>query len=691
MSNPAAGTFEVITASIDAVGWTATYVNTPPTFTPDTNPVTFAGARQGYDGTGTPATIVDQFTFTQRTRQPFPSQASLTPTTVALSDYIYSTDDLYGFPNNSSEISPLPICNWVMPSRLTVSNTINLELVAFHRNARKGRQVACVIFSATDGTTTVTQTVSTPTVSARGGDANPVIVYAAAINITSLSTISLITCNAKVYPWIGAAASVADSSTTTVVSGSTLRAFTPRYFYKDTAGQASPWYAYVVSTGNDATGVASQTAGTAKAASFLTVKAAMKAINTAAGQVDNGIIRLTDSVSLGNTFFGNFTQKCGSPVITRDPAVSRATAVAKLDVGFDPPIVTGFLGAVNVGSIYFTDLTILRSGTTQLQGTINYYFDKVTFDNASGNAAWMNGTSNDYYFATTFLNVATFAGLASSTGEHRCFRGCSGTLGGNAIEGWLQVGNIWTTCGGLDQFGSSSTPPTRTATGMILFNNSYLMMTSGLAFLYVGQKENITGATFVQNLFEWCSATTQFCFRPSADSADLGNIVHMVVHNNTFIGFANCGRGNILYDTTLTNPRFPKLNSFVGNIHVQINNKSDLFLTNGAFVGNWNYYYGAGCKDEFSQYQNASGGAASFMQTYPGLGANIGTSSTVRNDPLFANYQGTTSGPTAGSGGGTYTVASNSPCKSMVVSAVLPFDLSGTARNVTGDTAGAYA
>jgi hypothetical protein len=67
-----------------------------PTFTPDTAPVTLAVTRQGFDATGATASYADTLVVTKRVRQPYPNQATLTATTVSLSDYVYSTDTVVG-------------------------------------------------------------------------------------------------------------------------------------------------------------------------------------------------------------------------------------------------------------------------------------------------------------------------------------------------------------------------------------------------------------------------------------------------------------------------------------------------------------------------------------------------------------------------------------------------------------------
>ncbi|WP_377846980.1 hypothetical protein [Bosea sp. UC22_33] len=89
----------------------------------------------------------------------------------------------------------------------------------------------------------------------------------------------------------------------------------------------------------------------------------------------------------------------------------------------------------------------------------------------------------------------------------------------------------------------------------------------------------------------------------------------------------------------------------------------------------------------FSQF---AANSANEGQEYAGLKSNIGTSTTVRNDPLFVDPKAVTAGPVAGAGGGDYRLQAGSPCIGMVVSSPLPFDLAGNARSATASAAGAY-
>ena len=69
-------------------------------------------------------------------------------------------------------------------------------------SAMNGRPLAAVVLSETDGTTTNSVTVSTPTIDYSQRDKNPVIEYIAAVPTTGFIAKHLITKNFKLYPWM---------------------------------------------------------------------------------------------------------------------------------------------------------------------------------------------------------------------------------------------------------------------------------------------------------------------------------------------------------------------------------------------------------------------------------------------------------------------------------------------------------
>lgn len=660
-------------SAIAANGWQATMI-TPAD-------LSFAPAslsRQGFNSSGSAITIAETLVTTKRVRLPYPNQASLTTADVALSDYVYSTDTLAGATNNSTQISPVPIAEWVTPDRAVVGNSLVIDLVAFHRNGRSGKPVAAVTGTATDGTTTVTALTSTPIILGHAGDKNPVIGYRLTFDVTTLTDQTAITVNGKVYPHIGGSASVLDSSTG--VAGD--RGFVPMVFLKHTARAANPPYAYVISSGTDAVvdanGVAggltkvSTTFATAAANPFASVVSAINALKAATsvtgGFTTGCIIRIGGTIAYDAASFISATYQNGGELIFE--GVTGST-----------PVLT--FGAANRNSyqpyMRFRNLALNRTGGANAIGsttTVRLVLENVTMDGGSAATALAATGAHTWIMGLTITNVGS--NLNFGTGQQlRLARGIAAT-GNFNIENWLTLGCNFT--GNPVAVTVTARPPSG---GAFAFNKVLSITGSGITFA-LGTVD-IGGFAFVQNVLERSDTTNQTGMRASAD-ADTSNITHLVDWNNSIAGFGLYGRSNILYDETAGTARNHKLQSFRGNIHAQLNHKSDIFIADGSRIGAWGYGNGVGCIGEMSQFVDAGPNLLSFRQDYPGLKANIGQSQTVRNDPLFTAYAGTTntgSTPVAGAGGGTYTLQSGSPAIGVLTTAedVLPFDLAGNVRD----------
>ncbi len=666
---PVAAFYSASFQSVNSEGWSTTYAS-PPTFNPSGAPQYATVERLGFGPDGLARYALEDLICTQRVRQAYPNQASLSADRVAMSDYIYSTDFVSGVTNNSAQTSPKPIAGWALADRTVVGNTLVTDIVAFHRNARDREQIAAVEFSATDGTTTVSQFVTTSIIAARAGDQLPVIVYRSSLDISTLANPATITVNAKVYPHIGGSSSILDSAAVTP-----RRGFSPRFYRRDTALLAAPVFAYVSTTGNDTTGAVSTTAATAEATPCATIAGAINRLVAVNGRVDGCLIRCMAGSHAFSSTASTRTQDYAELIVTRDPNAARSAVT--VTAGASGPRLR--LGAAG-GWLTIQDLTYTRTGTSgwigEAASQLEVRFTDLDFNNALQNATVFGTNSQGGFIACTFTNVSSSL-LNAGAREIRIIRGCTGATT-SAVEGWLFLGNSMTV-------GAVLTYGTRSASGSIC---AYSRIQSDGGMFNIGQAENITSAALVGCVLEYTGVGSNSAAGASRDDAT-GSTEHVVIHHNTFAGFYIYGRGNLFYDEGAT-ARSNKLMSVRGNIHVQINTKGDVFVLDGARVGNWAYLYGVGCQGEFSQFIDATNGGigSAFAQAYPGLNASIGTSSTTRNDPLFVTYAGTTSGPTAGAGGGNYALQSGSPAKARAT-AVLRFDAAGATRTALS-SAGAY-
>jgi hypothetical protein len=671
--------------AINAQGWDVTFTS-PPAMDPVGAPRYVVAARQGFDATGNATSYSENIVLTQRIRQAYPNQGLLDASRVSLSSYIYSTDTIVGVTNNATEISPVPVAAWGAVDRRMVGNTFAkewAEVIPFHRNARGGKQVACVVWTWSDGTNTVTATSSTPVISGASTDLNPVICYrpAADVNITSL-TAGQITMNAKVYPWIGGAASVLDSATGTADS----REFCPQVFTKNVAKAASPPFAYVAATGNDGTGVVDTVAATAAAAPFLTITGALQGLRAATAftgnKTDGCIIRFQEGtyVLATNPTFATY-QDFAEVIWEPAPGAAKANTIIQYGATAAYASLQKF--------IRMRGLSLVKQASFSINGVAG---GKLVIENCNVDGGALNTPlfGSSHFTSHAIGMTLTNAGVSSLTGtsdtiEWRLKRGVdAGTVNLGASS--LNVDsycNIGCTYRGVSLFNST----TKSQSKSILAFSKCMGLGKTSAVLAFGGQLDVNGAAIVQNVIEWSTVDSQPAFRPSGDS-DLGNITHFIMHQNTFAGFNNLGRWNALYNETAGGARTHKLCSFKGNISVQINTKHDVFLLDGTRTQSWAYLYGVDCAGEFSQFLDA--GAGAFAQAYPGLKAKIGTSATVAQNPSFTTPAHCTTGPAAGAGNGNYALQAGSLAIGQVVDPVLAFDLAGTARNANNNAAGAY-
>lgn len=604
-------------------------------------------------------------------RQPYPDHASLTQDQVALSDFVYASDTIAGAENGSILASPRPVAQWVVPDRAIVGDSLTPELVAFHRDG-----IACVIFRASDGVTTVTARAEAPVVSGRAGDRNAVLVWRAALDLAALADNADINVNARVFPRIGTAASIRDSA-----DGALAWQFSPRVWRRNTLRAAAPPIVYVATGGADATGYVGPDDSLAAASPCASLTGAFNrarsVLGSGAGALDGLRVRLAAGV----------WSRAASPAantVNAHVVIEPGTGVAKAAAIFEFGAVTNSFA---VSYIHHRGLSVRRAGPFYaFSGTAGAcLFDECDVDFNGNSGALASGTAPFLFTGCTFTGLGNGSALSAGSPPIAMLRGCAfGSANATAqIEPNLIVGcevrGCRTANGARDLSG-----------GVIAFNRWLQAGSAGGGVLSLNQSLGpINGFAVVQNLIEYTSASSNAMLAPSNDG-QAADTRHVIAWHNTLAGFDIYGRSNVLYNDTAGDPRSHTLASFVGNIHVQINTKHDVFVNDGSRVQGWAYLYGVGCRGEFSRYQDAGGG--SWKQDFPGLDASIGSVRTgPGNDPLFTAYAGTSSGPVAGAGQGVYSLQPASPCKRLLTKPILPFDLAGERRNTVQDSAGAYA
>lgn len=699
-------------------GWSANYASQPTVSTP----VAFTVARQGWtatdsasaDTTATTAPL-DTFYVTTTIRQSWPNNASQSALSAALSDYIYSTDTPSGSATNGSTlVSPKPIARWALPGRRTVGNSVRLEVVAFHRNARAGKQVSHVVFTATDGSHTVTATVATPTILNYTGDQNAVVGYGVDLNVTALNDNASFTVDAVVYPHIGASS----ASQRRTVDGTAANEweFATKTFLKSTSKAASPPLVYVISggtddvVGTDGKGTVAQvgvqkvstTAATAKANGFATLKSAveaLKAATTITGGVTDGCeVRISNvTLAVGSGMTAGTYQTASEVVITRDPAVARGSCI--LSFGATTP-------NLRQSWVKFKDLTIDRAGGTgqpSMTAPGQLVTENCDFNNSSRASQFIGSATIAQAWVGVAITNGTATLLGASTTPQALVRGCTGS--GLTFEGQCIIGNALPVAGS-----ATSATANRRNNSIIAFNKFNSLDISGGPAFGGFDSNDIDGLAFCQNLLEPTGTTSNPQFRPSGDDA-ASNLTHVVVHNNTFAGGGDNGRLNMFYNETNNTLRTQKFISFKGNIEgAGYYLKTDWFhgandgnvegFTVGSpstFIGNWAMYYGAGCQGNFSQYNTPSDTIEALVFAGRGslIGTNFNTPQITFANLFTANAAVTWNGTiyTAGAGNGTYTLTNTgaNTAKGIVEVGLFAYTLDGVARALTADHPGALS
>lgn len=652
---------------------------------------TYSIQRAGFDANGAATTIADSGVILGPMRNPFPNQATFSSTDYVANEYIYADDVVLGATNNSTEVSPKPICRWAMPDRMVVGSTFHWEIVALHQNAGAvdTKPVASVHVRATNGTNSTSwQIVSSMSLSTYIEDARPTAVYQGDLDISALPD-GLYWLEAKVFPHFGVAASIMESAST-----AGLREFGRRYFTKDAALAAAPPYVYVASTGNDTTGVVSTTAATAAASPCLTLQGAInRAVATLpSGKLDGLIVRIVDTVAFGTSAASSRNQSSGAIIVERAPGTARSAAIVQQSSAQNFRLGLGgnLDASLSWGTIIFKDVTIQRTASGQIGngGTPNLHVQlwNCAMSHGSVAGAWGGTSQAISHFGAVLTNLSTTTLSYTANQTQYMLRGVIATPN-SGYEGGCVIGSTLT--------GANGPTFADAQTGAVWYNSAFPAPASSgapVAIAAASAGQTITGVAMVQCFIEPTHTTsTTPAFRPSSDSAN-GNITHAVIHHNVTLGAGILGRWNIFYDETPATARTHKFVSLKGNICPQINVKGDVFMSDGTRLGNRPLIHGVGCRGNFTKYQvNA---VASEAQAYAGPGSNIGTSVSVLNNPLFTNDRGTTftapSTYTAGAGGSDVTLQVGSPCRDIVAELLLPFDFAGNARSGTQD-AGVYA
>lgn len=670
--------------AVDPEGWSVTYASPPAAFDPVGDPRHLIVDRAGFDATGAPVSVPEAIPLTTRVREPYPDATSLSADTVALAEHVYASDSVAGIGNGSTLAAPKPVCAFALPDRRLVGDTLSTEVTVHHGMPRDGTPAAAVVFEVSDGTTTVSETVSAFTLSGwdGGGDANPVPVYAADIDVSGLADGARLTLNATVYPHVGDAAAVAASAS----SDGLNTQWEPQYFWRDSTHV--PLHAYVDPVaGDDGAGAVDADPATARAAPFLTIAAAVIALRTGDGaRLDGHVVRLMAGT---HADWGASTAGAQSNTdeayltIERDPLATRAEVILQ-----------GLTAShtLDVDYLALRGLTYRRIGT----GRLNVPVGNVSRTHAAHSMVWVHDclVDNGGNTGTAGAEVIWFNFYAWWT---RCAVENCGIIGGSSLPSH----QMWRGCTFADTptqirmktFIGNTLEETQTALGqtlaipgydgMIVAFNRFLRAQNPVAYATsTGSAVSVLhGLAFVQNLIEMTSGDdrlVQLFAESWSEAAPANNLIFV---HNTIAAQGAKGRVNIGYDDTAGSPG-SFTNLFLrANVMGQLNIKTDVFVNDGANTANWALVHGCGCSG------NATGSTLTFNHDFPGLESLIPAGDDARDEIVYVDYQAKTwaGGSTYadGAGGGDYRLAPGSKGSSGVTAA-LAFDLEGGVRPADG-------
>jgi len=659
--------------TIQSDGWRATYTSPPASFDPVGSPETLSVTRSGFDATGAAASPVDLVTVMARVRLPYPDQASLTAEDVSLSDFIYAGDVISGVTNNSTRAAPKPICMWLDHDlQRTKTGSYTAKLAVAHAHARNGRPVAAVKFIATDGTTTVEQTVSTMTSTVYAASGLTVAHFEATLDFSTLTDNAMITIDAVICPWVGEAyqASV-DGAAYPSINFTTMRVLNDVSY-----GTA---YAYVDPvSGNNGTGVVSQTPATAEASPYATIAAAATAIQTynnanfGRNNASGGIIRLVAGTHVHSTYSSVAVGDIPLEIEAANPAATTATIYKNPNDSHTIDSIPDRLKikSVNLQRSQFNRIFLDSAAGLKSDHVLVFEDCEISGDATSVYTAWVWQPGRFWLINTTDTGGGEgVTKLNSSTRAKSCnVIGCDG-----AFAETLTYNMAGSNCDKAALINTSFGVGNQEPANGIFIGYSFLTNDSASqpVLNWSGYEIGPEGSALVQSILEKTSGGSATLVSIHAD-ANTQPAQNIVVQGVTAVG----QRTNILYNDSGAEL---KLGHIRNSIFDEWNSKSDVFASNGTYNGNWSVIHHV--SDANNAYlrgssQDDSFGVGSWLGEVTSLNDLTGTDAS----PISADFADDASTNGSGLGGGDYTPGALTELQFVPAGhAVYPMDLYGRA------------
>ena len=569
-------------------GWRAGYTN-PGTFDPEGDPRLVVVTREGFDAQGQAHAFQDPLVIMGRVREPYPNEATMTPSDVSLSDFVYSGESVPGMANNSTRPYPKPQAIWLNHDLdVADSATYRVRMAVAHPHAQNGRPVAAVRFIASDGVNT-TEVLSTQTdIATYAASGLSVPHFYADLDFSGLDAGALVTVDAEIRPWIGPSFLLStDADAYPSVNLTLLKVLNNR------DGSYGQSYAYVdAASGNDGSGVASAVATTAEAAPFATVGAAALAISThnaatnSRTGVSGGIIRLQPGVHTHQSLGTHAVTEVPLIIESANPALKAGTIYqdAGASVANGLPDKTKFRNLTMrrnaAGAAIFLDSAAFSGSENML------VVEGCTWDDSGLGAPW----NAWIYRVGRFWNIdCDGQNLGQCKQFSTDFKACICIGSG---EGSLQSFTYHAVgCRDLDafMFDNSVSGNVQQPRGDFLGWNHFGQPTNAERALNLLRQIDDRGVAVVGNVFEHFGGTTGPVYCISADGI-VETTENVTIMCNTVVG----SRTNLLYQDA-GSARVDKYGRCRFNVDLLWNSKDDAFLPqNGNRVGNWAFQYRVG-------------------------------------------------------------------------------------------------
>jgi hypothetical protein len=642
-------------SAIDADGWRATVSGLTGTSTSTGDKVTAADDRYvvvqsaGFAEDGSAASLTRNLKLTHRIDEIYPSNNTFTASDVSLSEYVYSGDTVSGVLVNSTLAAPKPIPYWITKDReFAEGDSLTIRIAVIHAHARRGRPVACVEFSATDGTnTTATVRTSTPVDHTFTKTGRHVTIYQATVDTSALDDGVECTMNAVIKPWVGASFTASSDASTYPSPNFTVLKFV-------NGNRAAYGHAIAVvntSTGNDGTGVASETQATADASPFATIGAALLAIqsynntNFSRNDTGGGEVQLaasqTHTQGAGLNSYGNSNATDAQIAYCEIRAVGAGSSLQQednTDRNFGMPKHLRFGDAAQ-------NITVSRgAGNRCLWGYKNtvgasfepsLIWENVTFDeNSNGTASvFTRGSGRNYFYNCD----GDLVGQSESTQFKltACMYGCTGDIYGNRGVHHL-IGNDFEDAPVSDQV---LTPNSQeNAIGRMFYGNRIHRSTGGL-LLSIEYAINDRGFASCLNEWDYKGPDENNQIMAIGGTSTGNDMLNVVIQNDLL---PEIERNNFMYCHG-TSANAVKQVYVTGTTWYSYSIKGDVFLGEATHVGNQALMYGVSMQHNAiieAQFGDPDFGTAGVAgsQPFTGDGLGLGTEYGLIGSALDPGY-----------------------------------------------------